>query len=319
MRLDLWHGCLPFPDMKVPPKVSPGSEASAAAGAKKPGSLTAAQREEVTRRVLAGERAVRLAEEFGVTKAYVSLLKHRALEPDRFRKKKEAKLSRKLTEAEWNAFKEVLATETPQSHGFDAPTERWTHKYARQLARKLFGKELSVRVLEECLPSFKPVQQPWVYERPQPPGPRDVRLLSPEAASDPEFVAWYLSPIAAQIAQRSYEAALRDYDERYDEQGNLKPVHQRKRGRPPGKTKEPDTAAPPAPPDLPPLTESDMEEEMRKIRELEGDWPDLEHWPLASDGRQPRPPAVPAPGQRIGKHAKSKGTNYTPPRKKKRR
>lgn len=307
--------------MKAPSPVNQGPEPSAPAGKKKPGSLTAAQREEVTRRVLAGERAVRLAAEYGVTKAYVSLLKHQALEPERFRKKKEDKLSRKLTEQELEVFKNALNHETPQTHGLNAPTGRWTEKYAKELAFKLFGKAISVRVLKECLNLNRPVQKPWVYERPKPPGPRDIRLLSLEAASDPEFVAWYLSPIAAQIAQRSYEAALRDYDERFGPDGELK-VKKRGRGRPSAKEK---TAAGAAGKESAvmdddiPLTEAQIREEMRAMDQLSGEWPDVANWPLASDPIGYDPPLPPAPGQRIGKHAKSKGTNHTPPKRKKKR
>ena len=42
------------------------------------------QRDEITRRVLAGETAVSLGMEFGVTRAYVALLKAQALDPERF-------------------------------------------------------------------------------------------------------------------------------------------------------------------------------------------------------------------------------------------
>lgn len=307
--------------MKTSVSVNQGPKPSAPAGVKKPGSLTAAQREEVTRRVLAGERAVRLAAEYGVTKAYVSLLKHQALEPERFQKKKEDKLSRKLTPQEMEVFKNALTHETPQSHGLHGPTGRWTEKVARELAFKLFGKAISVRVLKECLNLCRPVQKPWVYERPKPPGPRDVRLLSDEAASDPEFVAWYLSPIAAQIEQRSYEAALRDYDERYTPDGKLK-VAKRGRGRPSAKDKAAAGAAgkePAAMDDDIPLTDAQIREEMRAMDPLSGAWPEVEHWPLASDPIGDNPPLPPAPGQRIGKHAKSKGSNYTPPKRKKKR
>ena len=57
--------------------------------------LTKAQREEVTRRVLAGEKSPGLAREFGVSRAYVSLLKNMALKPEQF--SSHEKLTKKLT------------------------------------------------------------------------------------------------------------------------------------------------------------------------------------------------------------------------------
>ena len=50
---------------------------------------------------------------------------------------------------------------------------------------------------------------------PQPPKPHHINQILPELAQDPEFVAYYLSPICEQIAWREYECALADWNARF--------------------------------------------------------------------------------------------------------
>lgn len=177
--------------------------------------LTQAQREEITRRVLAGEKAKPLAEEFGVTRAYVSLLKNQALDPARF--VKISVLSKKLTPEELEKFRETLGTTTPADHGYPSypRAEEWKLEHGFLLAEKLFRKKPSRRVVTECMTPFLPKRKPFEYTRPQPPKPHHISQISPEFASDPDYVAYYLSPICEQIAWREYELALADYEARF--------------------------------------------------------------------------------------------------------
>lgn len=229
------------------------------------------QRDEITRRVLAGEKAAALGGEFGVTRAYVALLKAQALDPQRFIRKKEAKLSQKLTAAEIQQFDEVLATSTPEDHGLVPTSQRWSFEHGHQLAGKLFpNKRPSVRVIKQCLTPYVPKREEFRFTRPQPPKPHHINQISPELAKDPDYVAYYLSPICEQIAWREYELAVADWDARF-------------------------AAA----------------EELHEAQ--------LTH------ARNAPPPATaaaeppPAPGQRLGKHAKSKGSPFTPPKHRKKR
>ena len=177
--------------------------------------LTQSQREEITRRVLAGEKARPLAEEFGVTRAYVSLLKNQALDPRRF--VKVSLLSKKLTPDELETFRQTLATTTPADHGYPSypRAEEWKLEHGYMLAEKLFGKKPSRRVVTECMTPFIPKRKPFEFTRPQPPKPHHISQISPEFANDPDYVAYYLSPICEQIAWREYELALADYEARF--------------------------------------------------------------------------------------------------------
>lgn len=177
--------------------------------------LTQAQREEITRRVLAGEKARPLAEEFGVSRAYVSLLKNQALDPGRFLNK--TPLAKKLTPEELEKLRNTLATTTPVDHGYHSypRAEEWKLEHGYLLVKKLFNKNASRRVIIECMTPHIPKRQSFQFTRPQPPKPHHISQISPEFASDPDYVAYYLSPICEQIARREYEMALADYEARF--------------------------------------------------------------------------------------------------------
>jgi hypothetical protein len=232
--------------------------------------LNPQQREEMTRRVLAGETAAAVAREFGVTRAYVALLKAQALDPDRFIRKAEAKLVRKLTAAELEKFRATLAGSTPEDHDLIPTSERWSLDHGYQLAWKLFQKRPSLRVIKECVTPHMPKRADFRFTKPQPPKPHHINQIPPELAKDPDYVAYYLSPICEQIAWREYEMALADWEERF------------------AAAEEP-------------------------------------HEPEPAKARDERPNAaltperIAAPGQRTGKHAKSKGSPFTPPKRRKKR
>jgi hypothetical protein len=173
------------------------------------------QRDEMTRRVLAGESATELGREFGVSRAYVALLKAQALDPERFRRKAEAKLAIKLTAAELKRFDEALSTSTPEDHDLIPHAARWTLDHGHQLAWKLFHKRPSVRVIKQCVAPYIPQREDFRFTKPQPPKPHLVNQLLPELAADPDFVTYYLSPLCEQIEWREYEAALADWNARF--------------------------------------------------------------------------------------------------------
>ena len=226
--------------------------------------LSKEQREELTRRVLAGEKCLPLAEEFKVTRAYVSLLKNQALHPERFTN--EEKLTKKLTAAETAKFSEVLATTTPTDHDFYPHSEHWSLDYGARLAEKLFKKKPSVRLLTELVKPLMPKRSDFKFKRPQPPKLHHISQISAEFASDPDFVAYYLSPICQQIAQREYELAVADWDARF--------------------------------------ADSDERQIAAEAKMAAASEPDFQ---------------VAPPGKRTGKHAKGKGSPFTPPKRKKRR
>lgn len=224
-------------------------------------------RAELTHRVLAGEKATALGKEFGVTRAYVALLKARALDPARFRRMAEAKLSTKLTAAELKRFDEILATSTPENHDFIPTAERWTLEYGHQLAWKLFKKHPSVRVIKQCMTPHMPRREDFRFTRPKPPKPHHINQISLELALDPDYVAYYLSPICEQIERREYEMAVADWDARFADTDDREVEPPRNQGAATDSLREPASA----------------------------------------------------PGQRVGKHALSKGSPFTPPKRRKKR
>jgi len=228
------------------------------------------QRDEITRRVLAGETAVSLGMEFGVTRAYVALLKAQALDPERFIRKREAKLSRKLTAAEIKKFCEMVADSTPEDHDLVPTSERWSYDHGRQLAAKVFpNKHPSVRVIKECMAPYVPRPEDFRFTKPQAPKPHHINQISPELAKDPDYVAYYLSPICEQIAWREYELALADWNARFAD------------------AEEAETESPTDNSDRPPAA--------------------MAHESFVD------------PGERTGKHARSKGSPFTPPKRRKKR
>jgi hypothetical protein len=228
--------------------------------------LTPEQREEATRRVLAGEKAAALAEEYGCTRAYISLLKVQALDPERFKRKAEAKLSIKLTAEQTAKLKHVLDTSTPEENDLIPARDSWSLDHGFQLAKKLFGKKPSVRAMKECMGDHIKRRPDEGDPKPKPPKPHHINQLDPELAKDKEFVAYYLSPICEQIARKEYEFALAEWEKR----------NPHGEGPPPG---------------------MDVDSE----------------WEIPTERRPP------LPGQRIGKHAKSKGSPFTKPKRRKRR
>lgn len=238
--------------------------------------LSKNQREEATRRALAGENQSSLAREYGCSRAYISLLKVAAENPDGYRKKLSRKLSSKLMEDELERLHEAIRTSTPLDLKLDPPLLQWDAELVMQLAQRWFDKKPSKRVLKEALEHApKPKIDP-LFRRPQPPPKHHISQLSRELAEDPDFVKYYLSPVAERIAWRSYELALADWQMRF---GDAEYAY------PPGHADE----------------------------EESGDgFPAPEEW--TTHHPSPTSPPSRAHGQRVGKHAK--GNSHQKKRKK---
>jgi hypothetical protein len=206
-----------------------------------------------------------LSEEFSVTAEYVRLLKRQHLDPERFRKKELAKLSKKLTDEEVVKFHEVLSTTVPKDHGFPPHPKWWDLAHGASLADLLFNKRPSIRILKDHVTPYMPKREDFRFGRPEAPKQLSLEDISPEFASDPDYVAYCLSPICQQIREREYELALADYEERFAESDERERL---------------------------------AEERMKAMAE-----PSFQFAPI---------------GKRTGKHAKGKGSPFTPPKKKRR-
>jgi hypothetical protein len=245
--------------------------------------LTQSQLAEIHRRIGEGEVLAAIARDFGVTRAAISFIKQQAADPERFKAKRPPK--KLLSPSEMATFKHAFGHSLPADHGLEFvghhPPAQWTLERGYALAQQLFGRKPSMRAMKECMGTHLFRQPDYGLAPPQPPGPRDVRRLPPDLAADKEFVKYYLSPIAAQIEQREYELALEQYHQK------LAKARERQLAQPP------DPAAPGALAD--------------------DEWPDdPPAAPLAAAGFPP------PPGQRVGKHAKSKGSPFTKPKRRKR-
>lgn len=229
------------------------------------GFTTKAQREEIARRSIAGERTAALAEEFSVTRAFVNLLKNQTLYPKKFAKK--ASFIKKLTPAEIEKFKRALASSIPTDHNLIPHSDDWSIDHGYQLAKKLFKKSPSKRIVVECVSPYLRERRANYFPRPMPPKKPHPSQIPPELAKDPDFVAYYMSPLAQRIAQKEYELAIADYEARFA-----------------------------------------TDEEKADIA--------AERAAMA-----PKPAALPAqpPRKPLGKHAQTKGSRSTPPKRKKRR
>ncbi|MCU0779601.1 MAG: hypothetical protein MUF04_00710 [Akkermansiaceae bacterium] len=246
--------------------------------------LTAGQREEILRRLAAGETQASISRDFQVSSTAVYLIKKQASEAGQADRQRA--LKKRLLPAEIDRLKSTLQGTLPTDHGIRTTEPEkpdvWTIARARDLARKLFGKTPSVRTLTECVPKPPPRVHDFGLAPPKPPGPPNVDLLPPDLAADKDFVKYYLSPICRQIEQREYEAALAHYHERLARESKRKADAPKPEFEP---EPEPDDDLLPPPP--PP--------------------------------RAGFAPGSPAPGTRVGKHAKSKGNPFTKPKRRKRK
>ena len=241
--------------------------------------LTREQREEITRRVVAGESQNALAAEFGCTRAYVSLLKVQALHPERQKKVRERKLKKMLSEPQLERLRQAIRTSTPYELKLDPPIRAWDGDHVEQLSQRWFDKKPSARVIKECLKCVPVKKHDPLFCRPKPPEKHHISQLSRELLEDKEYVKYYLSPQAEKLAWRQYELALADWKQRF---GDAEYAY---------------------PEDYPALRDSD----------------DDMDFPMPKAAATQSLPYPSRHGQRVGKHAKNKTQPKRKKRKGKRR
>lgn len=246
--------------------------------------LTKEQRAEILQRLAAGESQASIARAFQVSHTAVYFIKLWSTQSGQMNRART--LKKRLLPEQLEQLKTTMKETVPADHGAimagDEKPEIWTLARARALSKKLFGKTASVRVLSECLPAPVVRVDEYGLTPPKPPGPPNVDLLPRELAADKSFVKYYLSPIARQIEQREYEAALAHYHDRLARMGKLK-----EQAPEPEPESEPDDDLSPPPSSLP-----------------------------VRAGFNAGPPA---PGNRVGKHAKSKGNPFTKSKRRKKK
>jgi len=260
--------------------------------------LTPAQRHEILRRHQEGEKTALLAAEFGVSRQAVDQLVKYHLDPES-RVRKQTLRSRMLPE-ERAMLVELLRTTVPRDHGVELEgsghPEVWNGDRAMALGKKLFGKKLYTYAVRDCIQEARPNPRFDPDAKPEPPKPPDIRDLDPELAADEDFVKYYFSPISQQIRQKEYEWALREWEERQARKAaGQSEQPPRKRGRP--------MKSPEPPPGL----------DDGSPEPFDG------NTPLHGGDATPLGYHPPGPGQRRGKHAGSKGSPFTKPKRKKKK
>lgn len=178
--------------------------------------LSPEDKEEIIRRLKAGETLQSIGADFGVTRQAISLIRQRVFEPEKVEQKRQAKLKKRLTDEQSEEFARLLETTTPGDHGLVPANAIWTVDLGTRLAHKLYGKTPSVSAMKAFV---GPVREKAVRIResdpkPQPPEPHHINQLSPELAKDKDFVAYYLSPVCEKITWREYEIALEEWEKR---------------------------------------------------------------------------------------------------------
>jgi hypothetical protein len=221
--------------------------------------LTGQQREEIIRRVLAGERRKDLANEFGVTRQAIEQYLIKAAPTEEQKRRQEAKLTKRLTREQSDELKKHFDASTPEELELRPRRPFWTVDHGMQLAQRLFNKTPSVPAMKALLaPHLKRRTDAEIGDpMPLPPRPHHIDELEPELAKNKEFVAYFLSEKCLELERKEYEWALREWKERNERREAAKPE------------------------------------------------------PVLKPGT-----FVP---RRHGKHAKGRGANFTPPRKKKRK
>ncbi len=185
---------------------------------KKPGGnrgrLTPEQRAEVLRRLKTGEKMAPIARDFGISREAVSQIRIRHLDPENARPSLRHK--KRLTDKELATFRQTLQDTEPTDHELHLigpePREYWSEARVVTLAQKVLGKTPAAHVLKTLMQGIRPPPTYNPDAPPQYPLPHDVRRLSPELAADEEFVKYYLSPQAWELALRQYEYQLREYE-----------------------------------------------------------------------------------------------------------
>jgi len=262
------------------------------------GKLTPEQRQELLRRLDAGEKPADLVTEFGISRQAISQLRDYHLNPEVARRK--GILRSRLLPEEREHVIHLMRTSVPRDHGVEneghGHPDIWNVERLTALTRKLYDKKMFAYAARECIQEARPDPRFDPDAKPEPPGPPDIRDIDPELAQDKEFVEYYFSDACQRIRQKEYEWALREWEERQARKtrGEEPDPHKPKRGRP---RKNP-----------PPTPVIDDDDE------------------VLFDGSTPMPGMEkllhrmpPAPGERRGKHAKSKGAPFTKPKRKKRR
>jgi transposase len=170
----------------------------------KPNKLNPEQRREIQQRVAAGEKQLKLAEEFGVSKQAINQLILRPTSGVRGRPKMVS-----LSEAQWRELCAIVTTQSPSEAGLDAKHTGWSLPAGKALVRKLFNVHTHTHKLYTALKSW------GVAHFPQDTTPLDF---------DQDYYDYINSDIGREVRRRELEFKARQtpiHHQPYDHEESL--------------------------------------------------------------------------------------------------
>jgi|GEM_PF-4300777 hypothetical protein len=281
---------------------------------------TPAQREEIYRRVLAGESRAEIGAEFGVTKQFISLvvIKHRKAAAkgvsaaERSRRDLKSLIPEKL-----EALRGLVTTRQPAEAGVKY-FRKWHAHSVRQIMKEQFQFNLLISEAGQLIIEWGlPHEQEYIPRR-----------LPKEEVYDQDFYDYVNSDIGRQVRERSNIAEEREMREHAEyvqalQQGLIK----RGRGRP-RRISAPELPAPPPSDSAAPVTEApataspDTSAPQVPVRQKEAwEMPSLEEMErrLEEAARQMKGGKVQDVLDYYTPAPKKRGSNFTPKKKKRRK
>lgn len=177
--------------------------------------FTPEQRDEIVRRVEAGDVRAAIARDYGVSREAISQIYIRMTTSDEERRPS-LRRRKLLTDDELAQFEKLLETTVPKDHDLHllgpGHPDFWSEDRARALMNAKFGKNPAAHVMKKCLSKHRNAPEYDPDQPPPPPLPHDIRRLSPEMAANEEFVEYYLSKKAWELTLREHELAVREWE-----------------------------------------------------------------------------------------------------------
>lgn len=193
--------------------------------------ISAELQKEIHRRYKAGERQDAIARDVGFSRQSIANVVEKFEKPEKVKARKESNYRKRLTEVEYEEFKKIIETTVPADHGYKPALSKWNVESGIWVAEKRFGKKVAVAMVTNLVKPY--MKRRNIQEigdpKPEPPEPFDITKVDPELAKDKSFVEYCQSPIGRQVAWRTYEAALKEWEQRNPDQVERKAPEPKKK------------------------------------------------------------------------------------------
>jgi len=178
--------------------------------------LTPEQHEEIRQALLAGEKQLRLAEKYGVTKTTIYHINVKLREE--FGDETAIRLRdriRRIRREDWDEFVRAIRKTTPEKEGIEGPKDKdgppWDVESATRFGEKFFHRvPPPARLISALNRAFPTRMRP---KKPEPPKRITPDMISPDLRENKRFVEYITSETYWKIQQKEYEDALKFYEE----------------------------------------------------------------------------------------------------------